>query len=640
MKRIIIILLAIVATGLIFSCFTNIVNADEADVSWRFDEKTGTLTFFGQGKMAAETYPEWHEHKDAVKSVVIEEGVTAISRKAFSGFRSLTSVSVPNSLQEIGEYAFKGCIMLTQTPFTDNLTLIGASAFFGCSGIKEIVVPPKITTIFDGTFNGCTGLERVIFHSQITRIERNAFSGCSKLTEVQLPDSLTELGEQVFFGCTALKKVSLGNGVRQTAAFNYCTSLTEITIPDSVTAITTSAFANCSNLTKVNVGAGVSEISPSAFNFCPNLKEISVSQANPNFCSVQGVVYSKDRTKLIEIPEGYAGAYSVCADTVVIAAYAGHQCEKLTSLVIPDSVEIIEKYGFADCRALASVSLSKNLSEIGEFGFFYTALSQVTFPNTLTKIGALAFGRCTKLTDIAFTGKAPNIKNGAFEAVNATVRYPGNAPSWANIYKVYEQGFTEVITWRPVYCNGTHSEYTDKGTAATCTKSGLSAGRYCSVCGEVLSAQKTIFATGHRFGKWTQVQAATVDAPGLEKRTCSACGREEEKEIPILTNEEPKETEGKEKPTTEPAVSATEAATEPDTESTEETLLPTGEGSDGVENPPNTPTGVIGEDNVTKPTDMEKDQPQNLLWVAACISAVILLAAAGMVICVKMRKKA
>ena len=73
-----------------------------------------------------------------------------------------------------------------------------------------------------------------------------------------------------------------------------------------------------------------------------------------------------------------------------------------------------------------------------------------------------------------------------------------------------------------------HTEVIDEAVAATCTKTGLTEGKHCSVCGTAIKAQETVPATGkHSFGNWKITKAATCTATGTKTRTCSVCGKVE-----------------------------------------------------------------------------------------------------------------
>lgn len=88
-------------------------------------------------------------------------------------------------------------------------------------------------------------------------------------------------------------------------------------------------------------------------------------------------------------------------------------------------------------------------------------------------------------------------------------------------------------------CPDGHTEVKDAAKAATCTESGLTEGKHCSVCGTVTAAQQTVPATGHSYGAWVQIKAPTADATGLEERTCKICGGKEQKTLPMLGDPQP-----------------------------------------------------------------------------------------------------
>lgn len=76
-----------------------------------------------------------------------------------------------------------------------------------------------------------------------------------------------------------------------------------------------------------------------------------------------------------------------------------------------------------------------------------------------------------------------------------------------------------------------HKEEAIKGRPATCTKSGFTDGKKCSVCGKVITAQKPIKATGHTFGAWKTTKQPTYTATGTQTRTCTKCSATENKTI-------------------------------------------------------------------------------------------------------------
>lgn len=588
-RKIFLVLLTVAITGIVCLWMAPSVQAVKTsgnageNITWNFDAGTGTLSFTGSGNLYMGNSRPWSYYANATKTIIIGEGITCIGYEAFLNFREATSVSIPESLEDIMSYAFRGCTKLAQISLGDNLSNIGEAAFMECSSLTEFVIP----------------------------------------------DSVTWIQRWAFAECESLAKVSIGKNVEIMCGFEKCSSLTEITIPDNVQYMD-SGFTDCVNLRKVNIGKGLSDISASMFTGCNNL-EVKISQDNPYFCMVQGVIYDKSMTELVWLPGNFSGAYTVLPGTEIIGSYAASGCEGLTSIIIPDSVKTIEDRAFWECSGLSSVTLSEGLSQIDSLSFCrcYT-LSEIIIPKTVTKIGDLAFQGCSKLNKITFTGKAPEIAKDAFFSVPATIYYPGKDRTWENMQDCL-LGIN--LKWMPVYCEGAHQEQTVEGHAPTCTESGLAAGKRCVVCGEEIEPQTMVAATGHSYGPWQEIRAATGTFPGLAKRTCSACGKVEEKDILKLTDQK----EGNSVPVPEP--------TEPSIEGTQATtdgVEPTKEENAGATMTPSTPTRQTEDTaagSLVESNGKTKGE-SSLLWlIAAGVTGLLLVLGAGSVLLLRYRKR-
>ena len=176
-------------------------------------------------------------------------------------------------------------------------------------------------------------------------------------------------------------------------AFAYCDSIISVTIPDSITYIGDGAFIDCTALTEINV-----------------------DENNKYYCDIDGVLFSKDKTKLIAYPEGKTDTSYVIPDSVAyIGEYAFAYYTTLTSITIPDSVNSIGEYAFANCTSLTSVTIPDSVTKIGDGAFEYcTALTSVTIPDSVTEIGDGAFEYCTSLTSITIPDNVTYIDTWAF----------------------------------------------------------------------------------------------------------------------------------------------------------------------------------------------------------------------------------
>jgi len=171
------------------------------NVTWAFDEATGTLTISGTGKMAdffnLETIP-WYDYSDQIKTVTIQNGVTSIGEFAFYNCTGVTHAEIPASVTIIGGAAFFDCDALTSITIPGSVTKIRAAAFSGCGNLGNITLGNGVLTIGDGAFTGCAMTE-ITIPASVTGIGNTAFSSCENLVSATfLGDALSSVGENMF----------------------------------------------------------------------------------------------------------------------------------------------------------------------------------------------------------------------------------------------------------------------------------------------------------------------------------------------------------------------------------------------------------------------------------------------------------
>ena len=275
-----------------------------------------------------------------ITNLDIPEGTRKIGDYAFFEADSIISVTIPDTIKSIGDYSFANNTNLKKTNISDlkawceidfssttsspvqysrNLFLngveikgdlvipegtekIGKSAFYYIDDITSVSMPDSVKIIEERAFNGCSGIESVKLSKNLTDICNYAFLRCSSLTEISFPETLCNIGDSAFY---------------------YCTSLNSITLPDKIV------------------------------NICFNaLDGTGYVDSNGNW--ENGALYIGKhllKTNKNELPVNYV----VKSGTVNIAQRAFSKCSGLISLVIPDTVQRIDKGAFYGCRALKEV---------------------------------------------------------------------------------------------------------------------------------------------------------------------------------------------------------------------------------------------------------------------------------------------
>ena len=231
-------------------------------------------------------------------------------------------------------------------------------------------------------------------------------------------------------------------------AFTNLHNLQRVTLPDSVTSIGEYAFARCDSLEAVSIPAGVEGFGWRAFFQCSSLKNFTVAEANAQYSAIDGVLFSKDGTTLIEYPFGRTDTSYVVPDGVKrIAGYSFEYRGVLQSITIPEGVTEIGYSAFTGCDALTSVSLPDSMTIIDHYAFNgCESLTSIRIPCGVTSIGYAALS-CSSLAEISFEGSAPAFYSNVFFGVTATACYPAGASGWtADVL----QDYGGTITWVPV----------------------------------------------------------------------------------------------------------------------------------------------------------------------------------------------
>ena len=184
----------------------------------------------------------------------------------------------------------------------------------------------------------------------------------------------------------------------------------------SVTSIGNAAFEKCRSLTSIEIPSSVTSIGYEAFSECSGLTSINVVTDNAIYSSENGVLYDKNRTKLICEPGGKKGKFVVPSGVTNIGDWAFDGCSGLTSIEIPSSVTSIGNHAFSWCSGLTNIKIPSGVTSIG-YGTFWSCsgLTSIKIPSGVTSIEDWAFDGCVGLTSIKIPSSVTNIGVFAFK---------------------------------------------------------------------------------------------------------------------------------------------------------------------------------------------------------------------------------
>lgn len=294
------------------------------------------------------------------------------------------------NLTSIPMSAFSNCTNLRSIIIPEGVTTLGAEAFSYCSNLTSITIPVSLTSIEQRTeygtgvvkdaFYECENLERVNYLGTINQwLEKSLDAGKlpsgydlyidnTKVTDLIIPPTINNFGKKIFNGCKSLENVTFSN----------------------TTNIEYGAFGGCggSNL-HINYLGTLSE-------WCNGA---SGRGFGPYYLSINGQEQID-----IQIP----------SDVNIIKEWAFSGCKSLQKLKVSENTKTIEEYAFSGCPNLTEVILCEGIENLGNYSFNGSALTAITIPGSIKKIGENAFYYCENLQEVIISEEVEEIGYEAF----------------------------------------------------------------------------------------------------------------------------------------------------------------------------------------------------------------------------------
>ena len=434
--------------------------------------------------------------EDAFAENVARRAATFSSAYNFADPSLLTASEQLEFVSAANSTPIPGCMEIMREPaggFTFGIdNQAGYAAVVKYQGTEdEITIPDEVD--FDGKTY------------PVTKIWTNAFVAFTGST-INFGKNIEEIMTQSFAMCTKLSKVNLNEGLKKigdSAFYLMCSNVKSMEFPSTLETIGEQSFRATKISGEIVIPKSLTSIGGGAFMGNPITGFYICEEGNPNFSAKDGVLYSKDGSRLVMMPPGMVETKTVIPDGVKeIDMFALYGNSILQEVVIPSSVEKIGERAFANCNlktfhvgpalketGIGFVCANKNLESItvdpansvfktegnylintatrqlaaatyftGDFivpdgveevtgyvGYQNKNLTSFKAPASVRKIGKYAFDNCSGLTSIEFPG-VEEIGDYSFQHANhvPAVTLPTTLKKIGQTAFAYMEGLTEI----------------------------------------------------------------------------------------------------------------------------------------------------------------------------------------------------
>ena len=352
----------------------------------------------------------------SINNIIIDENVEAILEYAFCNGNSYQykEIKIPNKVKSTVLRAINEAKIekLTWGDSPSLEQLIG----FDWSNFGTFVVPKSCKIIRDSCFRGSI-IKSIEFQevSTLQTLDTNSFI-LANIKSIEFPDSLLYINDDAFSQCTYLESIKLGKNVTtfSTKALSGCTNLKIIQIDEEnpnfqtidnvvYNSAKTDIIFIPLGLESINVTSSIVSIGTTLLQNLVNLTNIVIQDGNPNFQGESGILYNANFTKLLAICGGVQKVI-VKSTVIELCEYCAYSLQKLTHFEFEEN---------SSCQI------------IGPSAFQQSTITELILPDSVTEIGQYAFEKCKQFKSfvVSSTSNLETIKSYSFQSSEITSVY-------------------------------------------------------------------------------------------------------------------------------------------------------------------------------------------------------------------------
>ena len=424
------------------------------------------------------------------EELYIPASVTTIKGLAFHEFWNMKNYVVAennlnyksidgNLYSKDGKTFIVYAIAKEETTFTvpTHVTTIEAYAFCSNYNLKSIYIHSGVTQIGCEAFAKGWNLENIYYDGSVEQwlsiynydlLYSPSYTIYCTDGTISKDGTITYYESDVPEGSQGLEYELNADGQSYSVVgIGTCTD-TDVVIPSiheglPVTKIGGYAFAEYIQLTSITIPDSITSIGVGAIYYCDSLTSINISDTNKYYKTIDGNLYTKDGTTLVQyIISKSDTSFTIPNGVTHIGDYAFSWCISLTSITIPESVTSIGSGAFSACYSLTNIVIPDSITNMGTRAFYECGLlASMVIPNGITSIGRGTFGGCNELRSVTIPSSVTSIDYFSFSNCSSleTIIFIGSIEQWQSINKI--------TGW-----NGSSGSYTIYCTDGTISKDG------------------------------------------------------------------------------------------------------------------------------------------------------------------------